>query len=174
MRCPFCGAGDTKVMDSRLANVGDAIRRRRECQVCRERFTTYETAELTLPRLIKRNRLREPFQEGKLRAGILRAVEKRPVSTERVEAVIRRIVHRLWASGEREMDSQILGEWVMEALYHLDQVAYVRFASVYRRFQDIQAFRDEIERLEQALSPEERMAQLSLLLDEHGSDSRPD
>lgn len=165
MRCPFCGAEDTKVTDSRLANEGDAIRRRRECQRCNERFTTYETAELTLPRLIKRNGMREPFQEGKLRAGILRAVEKRPVSTERVEAAIRSIVHRLRASGEREVDSQLLGEWVMDALRHLDQVAYVRFASVYRRFQDVEAFREEIERLEQALSPEEKAAQLSLLLE---------
>lgn len=165
MRCPFCGAEDTKVTDSRLANEGDAIRRRRECQRCSERFTTYETAELALPRLIKRNGMREPFQEEKLRAGILRAVEKRPVSTERVEAAIRSIVHRLRASGEREVDSQLLGEWVMDALRHLDQVAYVRFASVYRRFQDVEAFREEIERLEQALSPKEKAAQLSLLLE---------
>ncbi|ADE15875.1 ATP-cone domain protein [Nitrosococcus halophilus Nc 4] len=166
MHCPFCGAGDTKVIDSRLANEGDAIRRRRECQVCSERFTTYETPELALPRIIKRNGTREPFQEGKLRAGVLRAVEKRPVGTERVEAAIRRIVRRLRASGERELDSQVLGEWVMDELRHLDEVAYVRFASVYRRFQDVQAFREEIERLEQALSPAEKAAQLSLLLDE--------
>lgn len=172
MHCPFCGAEDTKVMDSRLANEGDAIRRRRECQACNERFTTYETAELTLPRLIKRNGMREPFQEGKLRAGILRAVEKRPVSTERVEDAIRSIVHRLRASGEREIDSQLLGEWVMDALRHLDQVAYVRFASVYRRFQDVQAFREEIERLEKTLSSEEKAAQLSLLLEGQSPGSR--
>ncbi|KFI22308.1 transcriptional regulator NrdR [Nitrosococcus oceani] len=165
MHCPFCGAGDTKVTDSRLANEGEAIRRRRECQGCGERFTTYEAADLVLPRLIKRNGTREPFQEEKLRAGILRAVEKRPVSTEALEAAIRRIVHRLRASGEREFDSQVLGEWVMDELRHLDEVAYVRFASVYRRFQDVQAFREEIERLERALSLEERAAQLSLLLD---------
>jgi transcriptional repressor NrdR len=166
MHCPFCGTGETKVIDSRLANEGEAIRRRRECQACSERFTTYETPELALPRLIKRNGTREPFQEEKLRAGILRAVEKRPVSMERVEAAIRHIVHRLRASGEREVDSQELGEWVMEELRHLDEVAYVRFASVYRRFQDVHAFREEIERLERALSLEARATQLSLLLDE--------
>lgn len=174
MHCPFCGAGDTKVIDSRLTNEGEAIRRRRECQICSERFTTYEAAELTLPRLIKRNRVREPFQEGKLRAGILRAVEKRPVSTEIVDAAIHRIVHRLRASGERELDSQILGEWVMDELRHMDEVAYVRFASVYRRFQDVHAFREEIERLEQARSPEEKAAQLSFLIDEQSPANKSD
>lgn len=174
MHCPFCGAGDTKVIDSRLANEGDAIRRRRECQVCSERFTTYEIAELALPRIIKRNGTREPFQEEKLRAGILRAVEKRPVGTERVEAAIRRIIRRLRASGERELASRTLGEWVMDELRHLDEVAYVRFASVYRRFQDVQAFREEIERMEQALSPEEKAAQLSLLLEERSLANKSD
>jgi transcriptional repressor NrdR len=173
MRCPFCGAGETKVIDSRLASEGDAIRRRRECQVCGERFTTYETPELALPRLIKRNGTREPFQEEKLRAGILRAVEKRPVSMEAVEAAIRHLVHRLRASGEREVDSQELGEWVMEELRHLDEVAYVRFASVYRRFQDVHAFREEIERLEQDLSSGAKTAQLSLLLDEQSPSKKP-
>lgn len=149
MRCPFCSAPETKVIDSRLANEGDMVRRRRECLTCAERFTTFESAELVMPRLIKNDGVREPFNEEKLRSGILRALEKRPVSTEAIEAAISHIMHQLRATGDREVKSSILGEWVMDALRDLDEVAYVRFASVYRSFQDVNAFREEIERLQQ-------------------------
>jgi len=148
MHCPFCAAEDTKVIDSRLVAEGDQVRRRRECLSCAERFTTYETAELVMPRVIKQNGNREPFDEDKLRAGLLRALEKRPVSVEDVEANINHIKHALRATGEREVKSLVIGEQVMSALKKLDQVAYVRFASVYRSFQDIAEFRNEIERLE--------------------------
>ena len=148
MHCPFCGADDTKVIDSRLVADGDQVRRRRECLNCRERYTTYEVAELGMPRVIKQNGNREPFNEDKLRAGFLRALEKRPVSMEDIEADITHIKHALRATGEREVDSRVLGELVMEHLKELDQVAYVRFASVYRSFQDIAEFRDAIESLE--------------------------
>ncbi|NQX88569.1 MAG: transcriptional regulator NrdR [Halioglobus sp.] len=148
MHCPFCKAEETKVIDSRLVAEGDQVRRRRECLNCAERFTTYESAELVLPRVIKQNGSREPFDEGKLRAGFLRALEKRPVSVEDIEAVIHHVKHDLRATGEREVQSLQVGELVMEALKNLDQVAYVRFASVYRSFQDLAEFRDEIERLE--------------------------
>ncbi|AFI85087.1 transcriptional regulator NrdR [Methylophaga nitratireducenticrescens] len=148
MRCPFCGAEDSKVVDSRLSSEGDAIRRRRMCQECNERFTTYETAELSLPRLIKRDATREAFDENKLRAGIMRALEKRPVSTDAIDHSVKTITRRLWATGEREVQSRLVGDWVMDALRELDEVAYVRFASVYRSFQDVNAFREEIERME--------------------------
>jgi transcriptional repressor NrdR len=148
MHCPFCAAEDTKVIDSRLVAEGDQVRRRRECLSCAERYTTYETAELVMPRVIKQNGNREPFDEEKLRSGLLRALERRPVSVEDVEADINQIKHALRATGEREVQSLVVGELVMESLKKLDQVAYVRFASVYRSFQDIAEFRDEIERLE--------------------------
>lgn len=148
MRCPFCGADDSKVVDSRLSTEGDAIRRRRACVECNERFTTYETAELALPRLIKRNKSRELFDQEKLRAGLLRALEKRPVSMDAVDSAVKGIVHHLRTTGEREVESRLIGDWVMDALRELDEVAYVRFASVYRRFQDVNAFREEIERME--------------------------
>lgn len=148
MHCPFCAADDTKVIDSRLVSGGDQVRRRRECLTCKERYTTYEVAELVMPRIIKQNGNREPFDEEKMRAGFLRALEKRPVSVEDIEAVINKIKHTLRATGEREVKSLVLGELVMSNLKSLDQVAYVRFASVYRSFQDLSEFRDEIERLE--------------------------
>ena len=148
MYCPFCNANDTKVTDSRLMSEGNQVRRRRECLICRERFTTYEIAELTLPRIIKRDGSRVPFNEDKLRAGILRALEKRPVASEQIENAISHIIHAARASGEREIGSKQIGEWVMIELRNLDQVAYVRFASVYRSFQDIKEFSDEISRLE--------------------------
>jgi transcriptional repressor NrdR len=148
MHCPFCAAEDTKVIDSRLVAEGDQVRRRRECLSCAERFTTYESAELVMPRVVKQNGSREPFDENKLRSGLQRALEKRPVSVEDIEAHINHIKHALRATGEREVKSLVVGELVMETLRKLDQVAYVRFASVYRSFQDIAEFRDEIERLE--------------------------
>jgi transcriptional repressor NrdR len=156
MRCPFCGADDSKVVDSRLSAEGDAIRRRRMCVECNERFTTYETAELSLPRLIKRDRSRELFDENKLRAGFMRALEKRPVSIDAVDTAVKTITRRLWATGEREVDSRLVGDWVMDALRELDEVAYVRFASVYRSFQDVNAFREEIERMENKSEPDDK------------------
>jgi len=166
MRCPFCGAADTKVIDSRLASEGNQVRRRRECLTCAERFTTFESAELVMPQIVKRDGSREPYDEQKLRAGMLRALEKRPVDTERVEAAIHGIQRKLRASGEREVKADRLGEWVMHELRNLDEVAYIRFASVYRRFQDMHAFREEIEKLEKEPSAEARRKQISLLPDD--------
>ncbi len=163
MRCPFCGDPDTKVIDSRLAGEGSQVRRRRECTACGERFTTYETAELVMPRIVKSDGTREPFNEEKLLTGILRALEKRPVETDAVEAAISRIQHRLQACGEREIPSRQLGEWVMGELRDLDQVAYVRFASVYRSFEDVSEFRDEVERLEKGPTPEQKRQQMPLI-----------
>lgn len=166
MRCPFCGAQDTKVIDSRLAGEGDQVRRRRECLVCAERFTTYESAELNLPRVVKGDGRRVPFDGRKLRVGMMKALEKRPVSTDQVDAAVARITRRLMSSGESEVDSRRIGELVMDELRQLDQVAYVRFASVYRRFEDVRAFREEIERLEGQPTPEALRQQLDLLADE--------
>ena len=147
MHCPFCGANDTKVIDSRLVAEGDQVRRRRECITCVERFTTYETAELVMPRIIKQNGVREPFDEDKLHSGLMKALEKRPVSIERVDEAINRIRHNLRATGEREVSSRMVGEEVMRELRQLDEVAFVRFASVYRSFKDLNEFRAEIDRL---------------------------
>ena len=148
MHCPFCGTPDTRVIDSRLSAEGDKVRRRRECVRCSSRFTTHETAELLMPPVVKRDGRREPFLEEKLRSGLLRALEKRPVGTERIEATLLRVKNRARAGGERELSSRQIGEWVMEELRGLDPVAYVRFASVYRSFEDVNAFREEIERLQ--------------------------
>ena len=148
MRCPFCGAQDTRVIDSRLSQEGDQVRRRRECGECKERFTTYEAVELSLPRVVKSNGNREPFREDKLRAGLSRALEKRPVGADRVEEAVARIKKRLMSKGEREVPSRLIGENVMRELSSLDHVAYVRFASVYRSFQDVNEFRVVIEDLE--------------------------
>ncbi|MBF0470926.1 MAG: transcriptional regulator NrdR [Gammaproteobacteria bacterium] len=148
MRCPFCGEDDTKVVDSRIADGGDSVRRRRTCGGCGERFTTFETPELVMPRIIKNSGVRVPFDEEKLRRGIMRALEKRAVEIEKVNCAIHRINHRIRATGDREVSSRLLGEWVMEELRLLDEVAYVRFASVYRSFQDINAFQEEIDRMQ--------------------------
>lgn len=147
MHCPFCAHTETKVIDSRLAGEGRQIRRRRECLACAERFTTFESAELLLPTVIKGDRSREPFDEKKLLNGMQKALEKRPVGREAIEAAAARICHKLRSLGEREIDSRSIGEMVMEELRHLDEVGYVRFASVYRSFQDLDAFRTEIEQL---------------------------
>lgn len=155
MHCPFCGAHDTKVVDSRLVTNGDQVRRRRECVSCSERFTTFEVAELQLPRLIKQDGSRQPFDENKLRAGMMRALEKRPVSLERVEEAVAAIKRKLRATGEREIKSLVAGELVMNELRKLDEVAYIRFASVYRRFQDLNEFRAEIERMSREQVDEE-------------------
>ncbi len=147
MHCPFCNAADTKVIDSRLANEGFQVRRRRECADCAERFTTYESAELSLPRVIKSDGNRERFDEGKIRSGLIKALEKRPVESEAIDQAASQITKRLMSEGVREIPSSQIGEWVMDALRELDQVAYVRFASVYRSFQDVSAFQEEVERL---------------------------
>jgi transcriptional repressor NrdR len=163
MRCPFCSSLNTRVIDSRLVGEGEQVRRRRECDDCKGRFTTYETAELHMPRIIKADGRRELFDENKLRGGLERALRKRSVPADRVEAAIASIKKRLRESGSREVRSRDMGEWVMAELRALDEVAYVRFASVYRSFQDAQAFRDEVDRLEQELPPEARKQQLDLL-----------
>jgi transcriptional repressor NrdR len=155
MHCPFCGANETKVVDSRLVAEGQQVRRRRECISCHERFTSYEAAELLMPRLIKADGMRQPFDEEKLRAGVQRALEKRPVGVEAIEAAINRIKLRLRATGEREVPSRLVGETVMAELRKLDQVAYVRFASVYRSFQDINEFKEEIDRLSSQVDTQE-------------------
>ena len=147
MYCPFCGANDTKVIDSRLAEDGTTVRRRRECNECNERFSTVEVAMLNMPRVIKRDGHRVNFDEAKLRAGLLKALEKRPVITEAVEAAIRRIMHQLQTQGDREIASEKIGEMVMHELKKLDKVAYVRFASIYRSFEDVEAFHAEIAKL---------------------------
>ena len=148
MHCPFCAAEDTKVIDSRLVAGGSQVRRRRECGDCGERFTSYESAELLMPQVVKSNDVREPFNEEKLRAVLKKALEKRPVRGEQIEASIDQIKHRLRSAGEREIPSRDIGEAVIDALRDLDMVAYVRFASVYRQFEDISAFRDELDKLE--------------------------
>ena len=148
MHCPFCNAEDTKVIDSRLVAGGGQVRRRRACNECGERYTTYELAELVMPHVVKTDGSREPFNEEKMRAGLVKALEKRPVSAEQLEYSIDQIKHRLRAPGEREIPSVSIGEAVMDALRELDEVAYVRFASVYRQFEDIKEFRAELDKLE--------------------------
>ena len=148
MHCPYCGYTDTKVIDSRLIAEGLQTRRRRECPQCGERFTTFETAELLMPKIIKqRNNMREPFNEQKLREGLYRALEKRPVGEEEVEKLIEDIKKDIRATGEREVKSRLIGEIIMKRLRGLDEVAFIRFASVYRRFEDITEFSEEVEKL---------------------------
>lgn len=166
MKCPFCGDLDTRVIDSRLVGEGDQIRRRRECTACSARFTSYETAELNYPRIVKSDGRREPFNEEKLRGGILRALEKRPVNTDSVELAISHIKQQLRAEGDREVEARKIGDWVMAELRGMDQVAYVRFASVYQSFEDVRAFLDEIRRLEHELPPNLKKDQLDLLGEE--------
>lgn len=148
MWCPFCNHTDTRVVDSRLAADGFQIRRRRECANCGARFNTYESPALRAPNVIKRDGSRQVFCEDKLRTGMLKALEKRPVETQEVERAIRSLLRKIRTLEEPEIPSQSIGDWVAGELARLDQVAYVRFASVYRRFEDVQAFREEIERLE--------------------------
>lgn len=151
MHCPFCQHEDTRVIDSRVSEDGTSIRRRRECEHCGERFNTFENAELKLPSLVKSDGRREAFDERKLRVGFERSLQKRPVSAEQIDAAVRSVIHALRMTGEREIDSRRVGVFVMNELRKLDQVAYVRFASVYRRFEDVADFREEIERLERDL-----------------------
>ncbi|CAM4102446.1 MULTISPECIES: transcriptional regulator NrdR [Vibrio] len=148
MHCPFCSENETKVIDSRLVADGHQVRRRRQCIACNERFTTFETAELVMPKVIKSNGNREPFNEDKLANGLHRALEKRPVSADAVELSMSIIKSKLRATGEREVSSDMIGNLVMDQLKELDKVAYIRFASVYRSFEDIKEFGEEIARLE--------------------------
>ncbi len=148
MRCPFCAAQDTRVIDSRLASDGEQVRRRRECVSCKERFTTYEIVELTFPKIIKRDGARESFDEKKLRSGMHKALEKRPVSSENIEEAINRIKKAMTETGDREIKADDLGELVMKQLSALDHVAFVRFASVYRSFQDVNEFTEVIQSLQ--------------------------
>lgn len=147
MNCPFCGAQETKVIDSRLITEGRQVRRRRECTKCNERYTTYESPEFIMPSIVKRDGRKESFNEDNLRAGILVSLRKRPVSIDDIESAMGRIKHRLQSCGQRELSSDKLGEWVMNELKQLDEVAYIRFASVYRSFQDIKDFNSEINKL---------------------------
>tara|TARA_B100000949_G_C14030342_1_gene345169 strand:+ start:22 stop:483 length:462 start_codon:yes stop_codon:yes gene_type:complete len=147
MHCPFCSTAETKVIDSRLVADGVQVRRRRQCLQCTERFTTFETAELIMPSIIKRDGTREPFNLENLRSGMLKALEKRPVSIDKVEEAIVHIIQTIRRKGEREIESQWIGQLVMEQLYQLDHVAYIRFASVYKRFKDVNEFRDTIDQM---------------------------
>jgi len=149
MYCPFCHAEETKVIDSRLVADGTQVRRRRQCLDCHERFTSFETAELILPLIIKRDGRREAFNIENLRSGMLRALEKRPVSIDSLEAAISAITQEIRRRGEREIDSQQVGELVMNTLYRLDHVAYVRFASVYKRFKDVSDFRQALDEMKE-------------------------
>ncbi len=148
MKCPFCGANDTSVMDSRVGEEGNSIRRRRRCQVCQKRFTTYETADLMMPQVVKQNGNRAEFDRDRLRTGFARALHKRPVPTPLVDEAIDRIVQKVLSLGEREISSRQIGEMVMAELYKLDKVAYIRFASVYRSFEDVEDFREAIREVE--------------------------
>jgi len=163
MWCPFCSHENTRVVDSRLTRDGMQIRRRRQCENCNARFNTYESAELKAPRIIKVDGGREAFSEQKLRDGMLRALEKRPVETREVERAIRSLLREISGVEDSEIPSSLLGEWVMRELAKLDQVAYVRFASVYKRFEDVQAFKDVIEKLEHDTPADGDKRQISLL-----------
>jgi transcriptional repressor NrdR len=163
MHCPFCSHEETKVIDSRLAGDGRQIRRRRQCLDCNERFTTFESAELVMPRLVKNDKSRQPFDESKLRRSMVRALEKRPVPSDELEQAVGRLIHRLRTMGEREVPSRLVGDLVMEELRALDEIAYVRFASVYRRFQDVTEFEEEIKRLQRISETAASREQMSLL-----------
>lgn len=149
MKCPFCDELEDKVVDSRMAKEGEVIRRRRECLACRRRYTTYERVEEILPMVVKKDGRRESFDRTKILAGLKKACEKRPISTATIEAVTDRIEKRIQEMGETEIESRIVGEELMKELHQLDQVAYVRFASVYREFKDIDQFMDELKTLTQ-------------------------
>jgi transcriptional repressor NrdR len=151
--CPFCGHVETKVNDSRLAGEGRQIRRRRECLSCGERFTTFETAELVMPVVVKSDSIREAYDEAKVRAGVEKALEKRPVAREAIDEALSRVTHKVRMLGDREVSSRLIGEFVMDELRQLDEVAYVRFASVYRHFQDVEAFHEEIQKLRSQRTP---------------------
>ena len=159
MKCPFCGSPDTQVIDSRVSEAGDSIRRRRRCVACQKRFTTYENVELRLPQVVKTNGNRADFSADKIRVGFARALHKRPVPTEYVDAAIDRIVAKVLARGEREIAARDIGEMVMDELYKLDKVGYIRFASVYRSFQDVSDFRDALQEVETPPPASKRLRQ---------------
>lgn len=163
MQCPFCNAPETRVVDSRLAADGHQVRRRRECHHCGERFTTFESAEVVMPQVRKRHGEVQPFDQQKMRRGIEFAVSKTKVSPEEVETAVNHVMHKLRTIGEREVAAKLIGDWVMEELQELDQVAYVRFAAVYKNFQDVDEFRREIDNLATEPDPELRRRQLSLI-----------
>jgi transcriptional repressor NrdR len=152
VKCPFCNAADTQVVDSRVNEEGTSVRRRRRCPKCSKRFTTYETIELRLPQVIKQDGRRTEFSRDKLVTGFRRALHKRAVPTEKVDAAVERIVQNLLALGVREVPARQIGDMVMDELYQLDQVAYIRFASVYRSFQDIEDFRNVIQEVQKPSS----------------------
>jgi transcriptional repressor NrdR len=170
MHCPFCHHGDTRVIDSRVSDDGASVRRRRECEACGARFNTFETAEVKLPAVLKHDGRREPFDAAKLRRGLEQAFHKRPVGPDTLEPLLERLLARARAYDDRELEARRIGEWVMSELKAIDQVAYVRFASVYRRFEDVQAFREEFERLEREMPPVEGL-QLPLLDGEPPNDA---
>ena len=163
MRCPFCSHDNTRGVDSRLTRDGLQIRRRRQCEECGARFNTYESPEIKAPRIIKADGGREAFSEQKLRDGMLKALEKRPVETRQVERSIRALLREISTVEDSEIPSSLLGEWVMRELAKLDEVAYIRFASVYKRFEDVQAFRELIDHLEREPPAEDDKRQISLL-----------
>ncbi len=163
MQCPFCNSPDTRVIDSRLAEEGTQVRRRRGCEQCEGRFTTFEKAQLTMPSIVKRSGTPQPFSESKLRRGFESAVYKRPVNAEQIDHAIDNIERKLRQTGDREIASRKVGEWVMEELRDLDHVAYVRFASIYRAFEDVDAFQQEIQKLKAMPTAEERRSQLELI-----------
>lgn len=172
MWCPLCSHENTRVVDSRLTRDGMQIRRRRLCEKCGSRFNTYEAPEIKAPRIIKSDGTREAFSEEKLRTGMLRALEKRPVETRELERTIRALLRQISTVEDSEIPSSLVGEWVMRELSRLDQVAYVRFASVYKRFEDVQAFRDVIERLERSAPGDNDKRQISLLEPKTGANER--
>jgi transcriptional repressor NrdR len=147
MKCPFCGYSDSKVVDSRPDKGGSGIRRRRECEQCAKRFTTHERIEEMLPLVLKKDGRREPFERTKIISGIKKACEKRPISVEEIERLVDRLENRLQESSEKEISTTLIGEWIMKELHDLDEVAYVRFASVYRSFRDINEFMQELQEL---------------------------
>ncbi len=147
MKCPFCGNTENKVIDSRISKDGDAIRRRRECVSCGKRFTTYEFVEEVLPTVVKKDGRREPFDRTKIRSGIKKACEKRPISTDEIESIVDRIEQRCQEYPDKEIPASVIGEQVMKELQNLDGVAYVRFASVYREFRDVSDFLEELKDL---------------------------
>ena len=163
MHCPFCKAEDTRVVDSRMAEDGAQVRRRRECEKCGARFTTFEKAALQMPQIEKRNGPPEPYDEQKLRNGLARALYKRPVTPEQIDHLIENVERKLRTTSERQVPSHRVGELVMLELRDLDQVAYVRFASIYHQFKDASEFRDEVEKLLAFPSAEERRSQMSLI-----------
>jgi transcriptional repressor NrdR len=154
MKCPFCHSDDTQVIDSRVSDNGDSIRRRRRCAKCSKRFTTYETVELRMPQVVKQDGSRAEFDLERLRTGFMRALHKRPVATELVDEAIATITQDVLALGEREIESRRVGEMVMRELRRLDEVAYIRFASVYRSFQGIDDFQDAIKEVQRPASKE--------------------